>query len=217
MRKKQITYQMVPPHYHRANLAERAIQTFKIHIKAGLSTLQSDFPIAEWDRLLPQALVILNLLRPSTVNQNLSAYAYLFGQFDFNKTPLAPSGSKVVTRTKPSNRASWDLNGKIEFYTGPALNHYRYLTCYIPSTRTEIVSDTLVFIPHTIPIPTITIDNFLTQAASNIITLFTCPPSNIPSTLQMGDSTKNGLLQLAILLNTNQITNDTTKYCSSNH
>ena len=34
------------------------------------------------------------------------------------------------------------------------------------------------------------------------------PPSNIASTLQIGDSTKNGLLQLATLLHTNQITND---------
>ena len=182
--KKQITYQIVPPYNHRANLAERAIETLKNHFKSGLSTIHPDFTVAEWDCLLPQAFLTLNLLRPSTVNSNLSSYTYLFGQFDFNKTPLAPPGPKLVIHTKPSNRASWDLNGKIGFYTGPAPNHYRCMTCYIPSTRTEIVTDTLIFIPHTIPIPTITIDNFLTQAASDIITLLTYPPSNIPSTLQ---------------------------------
>ena len=53
MCKIQITYQMVPPHNHRANLAERAIQTFKNHFKAGLSIVHPEFPIAEWDRLLP--------------------------------------------------------------------------------------------------------------------------------------------------------------------
>ena len=72
------------------------------------------------------------------------------------------------------------------------------MTCFIPSTKTEITTDTLVFIPYTIAIPPITTDNFLTQAASDIITLLTCPPSNVPSTLQIGDLTKNGLLQLKI-------------------
>ena len=55
--KKQITYEMVQPHNHRANLAERAIQTFKHHFKAGLSTLHPDFPIVEWDCFLTQAFL----------------------------------------------------------------------------------------------------------------------------------------------------------------
>ena len=57
MRKKYITYQMVPPHDHRANLAERVIQTFENYFKARLSTLHPDFPIAEWDRHLPQVFL----------------------------------------------------------------------------------------------------------------------------------------------------------------
>ena len=47
MRKKKITFQLVPPHSHRTNLAERAIQTFKNHFKAGLASLDPDFPLAE--------------------------------------------------------------------------------------------------------------------------------------------------------------------------
>ena len=70
------------------------------------------------------------------------------------------------------------------------------MICFVPSTRTEIVSDALVFFPHKIPTPTITTDNVLTQAVSDIIELLTCPLSNGPSTLQIGDSTKIGLLQL---------------------
>ena len=38
MKKEQIDYQLVPPHNHRANYAERAIQTFKSHFKATLAT-----------------------------------------------------------------------------------------------------------------------------------------------------------------------------------
>ena len=62
LRKEKIQHQLVPPNCHRANAAERAIQTFKNHFKAGLATLDPDFPVKEWDRLLPQAELTLNLL-----------------------------------------------------------------------------------------------------------------------------------------------------------
>jgi hypothetical protein len=50
-----ITYQLVPPHCHRRDAAERAIRTFKEHFVAGLSSVDPAFPLHLWDRLLPQA------------------------------------------------------------------------------------------------------------------------------------------------------------------
>ena len=44
---------------------------------------------------------ILNLLRNSRVNPKLSAYAYAYGEFDFNKTPLCPPGAETVVHLKP--------------------------------------------------------------------------------------------------------------------
>ena len=79
MEKENINYQLVPQHIHGSNLAERAIQTFKNHLKSGLATVDPDFPLAEWDRLIPQANITLNLLRSARVNPKLSAYAYIFG------------------------------------------------------------------------------------------------------------------------------------------
>ena len=73
--KKDISHQLVPPHCHRANLSERAIHTFKNHLKAGLETTDLDYPTTEWDRLIPQAEVTLNLVRATRVNPRLSAYA----------------------------------------------------------------------------------------------------------------------------------------------
>ena len=66
----------------------------------------------EWDRLLSQTDITLSLLRSARVNPKLSAYAYLFGQFDYNKTPLVLPGTEVVAHTKVSKRASWQLNGE---------------------------------------------------------------------------------------------------------
>jgi hypothetical protein len=60
-----IAYQLVPPHCHRRNAAERAIRTFKEHFVAGLSSVDPSFPLHLWDRLLPQAEITLNLLGTS--------------------------------------------------------------------------------------------------------------------------------------------------------
>ena len=87
--KQQVTHKLVPPHIHRRNLAERAIQTFKHHFIAGLASADPKFPVAEWDRLLPQAILTLNLLQRARINENLSAHAYLFGEFNFQATPLS--------------------------------------------------------------------------------------------------------------------------------
>jgi hypothetical protein len=50
-----MSYQLVPPHCHRTNAAERATRTFKENFKAELATVNPDFPAHLWDRLLPQA------------------------------------------------------------------------------------------------------------------------------------------------------------------
>jgi hypothetical protein len=41
-----IAYQLVLPHCHRRNAAERAIRTFKKHFVAGLSSVDPSFPNA---------------------------------------------------------------------------------------------------------------------------------------------------------------------------
>ena len=126
----EVKHQLVPPNHHQNNLAERAIQTWKTHFKAGLATVNPNFPLSEWDRLIEQANITLNLLRSSRANTKLSAYAYLFGQFNFQSTPLAPPGTKVIAHINPDIRDSWELNGESGWYVGPALQHYRCVTCY---------------------------------------------------------------------------------------
>ena len=79
MLQENIQYQLIPPHNYCTNIAERTIQIFKAHFKAGLASLDPDYPLREWERLLDQALISLNLLRSTRVNPNLSDYAYLFG------------------------------------------------------------------------------------------------------------------------------------------
>ena len=204
LEKKQLSYQLAPPHMHRTNAAEKAIQTFKNHFITGLTLCHSDFPMAEWDYLIDQAEITLNLLRGSRTNPKLSAYAYLRGNFNYNATPMAPPGTKVVVHEKPNVRASWGLRGLEGWYIGPSLQHYRCVKCFMPNTKAVKDADTVLFIPETIPFPEVSIEDHLKQATTDIIRILTNPPSTstIPS-LEIGDKTKNALLKIADILNTN--------------
>jgi hypothetical protein len=61
--KQGIDYQLAPPHIHRRNNAERVIQAFKNHLISGLCSVDPNFPLKLWDKLLPQKTITLNLLR----------------------------------------------------------------------------------------------------------------------------------------------------------
>jgi hypothetical protein len=75
----KMMFQLVSPHNHWKNLAEKAIQTFKDHFIAILCRANTDksIPLNLWDRLLPQAEHTLNMLRPLRMTPTISAYAYL--------------------------------------------------------------------------------------------------------------------------------------------
>jgi hypothetical protein len=71
-----IAYQLVPPHCHQRNAAERNIRTFKEHFVAGCSSVDPSFQMHLWCRLLPQAEITLNLLWTSCLHPQLSAAAH---------------------------------------------------------------------------------------------------------------------------------------------
>jgi hypothetical protein len=91
-----VEYQLVLPHCHRHNAAERAIQTFNEQFVAGLSSVDPTSPLQVWDRLLPQEEVTLNLLRTSRLDPQLSAVAHFHGLVDYNKTAFVPPGFKII-------------------------------------------------------------------------------------------------------------------------
>jgi hypothetical protein len=97
-----VDYQLVPPHIHRQNAAERTIQTWKNHFVVGLCSTNTHFPLHLWCRLINQATITLNLLRPSRQNPKVLAYTILEGTYDFNKNPMAPPGTKVIVHEKPN-------------------------------------------------------------------------------------------------------------------
>ena len=169
IRTNKIDIQLVPPHNHRVNAAERAIATFKEHFIAALATVDSLCPLQLWDEFLPQVELTLNLLRFSRRNPAISANQEVYGAFDFNKTPLAPLGTKALVFDGPSTRASWAPHATDGFYVGPARGHYRCLRFYIPATRRFRISDTWRLYPLHCQVPVISQHDLTLDAAATVL------------------------------------------------
>ena len=99
---EDMEYQLIPPHIHRMILTERAIKVFKDHLLACLAMIEPTFPIHLWCRSFPKATISLNMMRTSRIHPSLSAYHELMGICDYNKTPFALIGVKVLIHEKPS-------------------------------------------------------------------------------------------------------------------
>ncbi len=62
IKSENINIQLIPPHNHRVNAAERAIATFKVHFIAALAIMDTHCPLQLWDEFLPQVELTLNML-----------------------------------------------------------------------------------------------------------------------------------------------------------
>jgi hypothetical protein len=199
--KYNVLFQRVPPKEHRVNAAERAIRTFKNHFVATLNTVDSKFPLDLWDRLLPQTTLTLNLLRSSRIHPSLSAYASLYGAFDFNRTPIAPLGTRIVAHVNADTRTSFGDHGRTGWYIGPSLQHYRCWRCYLPDTRAEVDVLKVDFFPEKTPFPLFNREAYLKQTAEDMLQLLTptaADPSQPP--LEFGPPILNAYWHVADIL-----------------
>jgi hypothetical protein len=160
--------QLVPPDTHRRNLAERAIQTFKSHFIAILAGVDDSFPMQLWDRLIPQAVLTLNLLRRVNANPSISAYEYVNGEFDYNKMPLAPMGCAVQIYESPNNRHTWAPHSTDGWYLRTSAEHYRSHVVFVKKTRSERISDTVHFDHAHITQPTVTPTDVIVKALQDL-------------------------------------------------
>jgi hypothetical protein len=118
IKKNNMTYQLIPPHDHQRNLAKKAIQTFKALFISIFCGSDTEFPLHLLDRLLSQAEHKLNMLRRFTVTPKVSAYAYLWGQHNYNANPFAPLGCKVEAHIMPDLWETWAAHTASRYYIG---------------------------------------------------------------------------------------------------
>ena len=124
LNKNYCRLQLIEPHNHRVNAAERTIQTFKDASVAALATTDKNFPIQLWDCLTPQVFSTLNLMQASHVNPTILVYEALNGPYDWNRYLLAPLGCKAVVYKDGDTGRSWTSRGVDGWYLGPSIDHY---------------------------------------------------------------------------------------------
>jgi hypothetical protein len=172
--------------------------TFKEHFLAGLSSVDSSFPMHLWDRLLPQAEITLNLLRTSRLHPQLSAAAHYHGLVDYNKTASAPPGCKIIAHEKPGRRRTWAPHGQHGYSLGPAIHHYRCQNVYISTTASERIVDTLELFPHNYQMPQLSSSDRLLMAAKDMTDALQNPHPDVPFA-SVGDDTIAALTDLAVI------------------
>jgi hypothetical protein len=108
-----------------------------------------------WDKLLPQTMLKMNLLRQPNIALTVSAYQYVHGNFDYNKMPLAPLGCTVQLYESNTQRGTWAEHSTDRWYTGTSTKHYECHRIYVQKTRREWISDTVYFKHKYITQPTL--------------------------------------------------------------
>lgn len=68
-----LDYQLVAPHDHFLNPAERAIQMFENHFISVLAGTDPMYPKDRWELLLPHTELTLNLSLPSNISPRINA------------------------------------------------------------------------------------------------------------------------------------------------
>ena len=122
--KVNCTLQHVSPDTHRCNLAECAIRAFKNHYLAILAGVDKNFVIYLWDRLAPQAVLMLNLLRQAHATPAMSAYESINGKFDYNSLPLVLLGCAVQMHEAPGHQKTWVAHALNGWYIGMSMEYY---------------------------------------------------------------------------------------------
>ena len=117
----------------------------------------------------------LNMLQTSRQNNNKTTFEELHGPFDFNKTPIAPLGTKALIYDDPDSRTSWAPHGTDAYYVSPALQHYRCLRFFTPDTRAFRTSGSYKLYPTHCKTPTISQADLTIQAANDLYKALSTP------------------------------------------
>ena len=199
LRDENIDFQLVPLHPP-SKCCQRVIRgTVQNHFIAGLCSVDKNFPLHLWDKLLPQAELTLNLMRGSGINPRLSAHAQMAGPFDFNRTSLVPPGIRVLVHIKPSECTTWSPHGTNGWYTGPALESYRCYTVWLWDTRATRICDTLTWFPTKVAMPLALSNDLILAGIQDIIQALRNPSPKSPIA-QLTDSHHDALSQLTTIL-----------------
>eukprot|EP00804_Cyclotella_cryptica_P025775 CCRYP_002953-RA/>CCRYP_002953-RA protein AED:0.55 eAED:0.48 QI:0/0/0/1/0/0/2/0/300 len=118
------------------------IQDHFISVLAGVA---DGFPINQWDKLLPETILTLNLVWQSNTAPNISAWAYHHGSFDYNRMLIVPMRCEVQFHIKPTRQKTFGEHSGDGFYLRTSAEHYRTHIVFVKKTRAQQLADTVFF------------------------------------------------------------------------
>ena len=77
------------------------------------------------------------------------------------------------------------------------MDYYRNVTGFYLKERSEKCTDTVTFVPHKIPILSISFEDYLLQVVYDIVSILQTDKSPLPPTFTLGDETRNAKLEIA--------------------
>ena len=132
---------------------DRAIQTFKNHFISILYGADRSFPVNQCDRLLPQTVMTLNMVRQSRINPCLSAYQQIWGNYDFNRHPMVIAGCKTIVHLRPKERPCYSIHRVDGFYIEPVMDSFQNFIYNVRSTCDKRKSNIVQFFPRHTQMP----------------------------------------------------------------
>ena len=167
-----IQYQTVAPGAggHRANRAERSIQTGVNHFLSTIATTDADFPIRAWCYTIEQMEMTLNMIRPTNINPKISAFTILYGEWSYDAHPILPVGWRSLVFEDPADRRKYSYHGVEGYVVGVSKQGYRKVTFLIPSTGQLRESNTYaLWAPDQFTMPEVpTHEEVLLEASANL-------------------------------------------------
>jgi hypothetical protein len=119
----------------------------------------------------------------------------MHGAFDFNRTPLAPPGTKVIIHEKPDTRGTWAPHAVEGWYLVPAMRHYRCYRVWAWNTNAEQIANTLTWFPTDTAMPIHSSTDIVMAAAHDLTHALLNPAPSSPLS-PLNDSQRHRLLQL---------------------
>ena len=100
--------------------------------------------------------------------------------FEFNRSPLAPAGCKVIIHDQTDEQLSWSNHETRGYYVGSAMKHFRNYNVLMDTTKKIQKSNTVDFFPTTCKDPTITPTETLSFIIEDLLTILKDLPPMSP-------------------------------------
>ena len=190
---------------------ERATRTWRKRSIAILCGCDPDLPINLWDEFILQVILTFNLLCCLNLSPNLSAYAQIRGQYNFYRTPITPSSTKIMVHEKLTTWETWKLHTSEAWYLGPAIPIYHYYRVWVWEARYECMSNTLACIPTNVVMPIPGSNDRAIAVTVDIVTTLNHP---VPATAltPIHDNNREALHQLATIFANHTAANRSSSY-----